>query len=106
MLKIFVRQVLQLVPLQQLCWPSPDELRSVKSQHYIWERCFRTGETAFLPPERYRYAVLKALLRRVEDAIVDPEEDVSPTCYERYYDSSSVPVLIAVVLCRRSRMIS
>ncbi|KAF2150711.1 hypothetical protein K461DRAFT_328916 [Myriangium duriaei CBS 260.36] len=74
-LDIFVRQILQLVPFPQLSWPQFDLLRSPYNQHYIWEKCFRPDEGSSLPPVRYRYGVLKLLLRKIENAIVDPDED-------------------------------
>ncbi|KAG8624412.1 hypothetical protein KVT40_007479 [Elsinoe batatas] len=73
--KTLVRQILQLIPAKDLRWPSPDTLRSSQNQQFIYTRCFDTANPRTLGPGRYRYSVLKPLVRNIENAIVDPEED-------------------------------
>lgn len=74
-LKLFCRQYLQLLDVQQITWPSSEYLRKANVQEWIYNKCFRDDEDV-LPPERYRLRVLKSLLSKIENAIVDPEEDV------------------------------
>lgn len=77
-LRLFRRQYLQLVDLHNLTWPAAEYLRNANVQEWIFENCFE--DDGFLPPERYRLGTLKPLLRKVEESIVDPEEDVSDHC--------------------------
>lgn len=76
-LQLFRRQYLQLQDIQSLTWPSSDYLRRANVQKWIYEQCFQTVDSSVLPPERYQLRILKPLLARIENAIVDPEEDVS-----------------------------
>lgn len=76
-LQLFRRQYLQLQDIQSLTWPSSDYLRIANVQEWIYEQCFQTVDSSVLPPERYQLRILKPLLARIENAIVDPEEDVS-----------------------------
>ncbi|KAL1305943.1 hypothetical protein AAFC00_004084 [Neodothiora populina] len=72
-IRLFRRQYLQLLDQQHITWPSAEHLRNANVQEWLFEQCF-TGY-AFLPPARYQLRVLKTLVAKVEDAIVDPEED-------------------------------
>lgn len=51
-------------------------LRMPKIQTEIYDGLFNENKTAYLPPDRYRYRVLKRLVNALEEAIEDPEEDV------------------------------
>jgi len=77
MAELFVRQFLQGVQLSTLKWPCNEDLRSYKCQQYIWAQCFDSTKNKYLPQARSRYAVLKLLIPKIQDAIIDPEEDVS-----------------------------
>ncbi|KAI4722021.1 hypothetical protein E4T48_01678 [Aureobasidium sp. EXF-10727] len=73
---LFRRQYLQLLDAQNLSWPSAETLRSSQAQEWIYENLFQTDNVAhFLPPERYRLRILKLLMSKIENSIVDPEED-------------------------------
>ncbi|KAF1344577.1 putative methyltransferase-domain-containing protein [Delphinella strobiligena] len=76
-LQLFRRQYLQLQDIQFLTWPSSDYLRRANVQEWIYEQCFQSVDDSVIPPERYQLRILKPLLARIENAIVDPEEDVS-----------------------------
>jgi hypothetical protein len=77
-IRLFRRQYLQLLDTQTLTWPSPETLRSSHAQEWIYENLFQTDVSHFLPPERYRLRILKLLMSKVEQSIVDPDEDVRP----------------------------
>ncbi|KAK6008776.1 hypothetical protein QM012_000679 [Aureobasidium pullulans] len=73
---LFRRQYLQLLDAQNLTWPSSETLRSSQAQEWIFEHLFQTDDVSqFLPPERYRLRVLKLLMSKIENSVVDPEED-------------------------------
>lgn len=77
-IRLFRRQYLQLLDAQNLAWPSSETLRSSQAQEWIYEHLFQTDDVShFLPPERYRLLILKPLMSKIENSIVDPEEDVS-----------------------------
>ncbi|THX08991.1 hypothetical protein D6D17_04099 [Aureobasidium pullulans] len=75
-IRLFRRQYLQLLDAQNLAWPSSETLRSSQAQEWIYEHLFQTDDVSrFLPPERYRLLILKPLMFKIENSIVDPEED-------------------------------
>ncbi|THZ38231.1 hypothetical protein D6C90_06471 [Aureobasidium pullulans] len=75
-IRLFRRQYLQLLDAQNLAWPSSETLRSSQAQEWIYEHLFQTDDVShFLPPERYRLLTLKPLMSKIENSIVDPEED-------------------------------
>lgn len=75
-LEPFRRQYLQLLDLHLLTWPVDALLRSADVQQWLHEQMFDPETIQFLPPSRYRVRVLKELVRRIELAIMDPDEDV------------------------------
>ena len=77
-LDLFRRQYLQLVELEHLAWPSPQQLRMPDTQAWIFNRMFNGELMQYLPPNRYQLRVLKRLMARIERAIIDPDEDVGP----------------------------
>lgn len=92
----FRRQYLQLLDLHLLFWPVDALLRIADVQQWIYEQMFSPDTIQFLPSPRYRVRVLKELVRRIELAIVDPDEDVicpilnhqkGPTRYASKYTS-------------------
>ncbi|TKA71711.1 hypothetical protein B0A49_03972 [Cryomyces minteri] len=74
-LNLFHRQYFQLLDLDSLAWPEAKSLRDPIVQAWLYECMFKPDVLDFPPPERYQMRVLKALVARIEDAIVDPEED-------------------------------
>lgn len=70
------RQYLQLLDPEQLRMPSMDLLRLSQTQADVYNGMFNESRVAFPPPDRYRFRVLKRLVKALEDAVVDPEEDV------------------------------
>lgn len=80
-IRLFRRQYLQLLDTQNLAWPSSETLRSSQAQEWLFENLFQADDVSrFLPPERYRLRVLKLLMSKIENSIVDPEEDVRVSC--------------------------
>jgi hypothetical protein len=88
-LVLFRRQYLQLFEPDFLAWPPKLLLRDAGVQQWLFKQCFDTDNNLYLPSDRYRLRVLKPLLRKVEQAIEDPEEDVGP------FTSASHSFLIA-----------
>lgn len=70
------RQYLQLVDPNELAIPSIESLRLPDLQARIYDSMFNEANLPFSPPDRYRFRVLKRLVTAIEQAIVDPEEDV------------------------------
>jgi len=71
-LQRFVHQYLQLY--DTLDWPEASVLRDSRAQSYLYEHMFR--RLKFALPERYQLRVLKQLVQRLEESIVDPDQDV------------------------------
>lgn len=74
--ELLKRQYLQLTDPQELALPRKDILRLPDIQAQIYDEIFDESNITYAPPERYRFRVLKRLVRALEDAIEDPEEDV------------------------------
>ncbi len=70
------RQYLQLMDPEQLTLPSKDLLRLPETQARMYSDMFNESKIFYPLPVRYRFRVLKRLVNALEDAIVDPEEDV------------------------------
>ena len=75
-LVLFRRQYLQLFEPDFLAWPPKSLLRDAGVQQWLFKNCFDTDTKPHLPSDRYRLRVLKPLVRKVEQAIEDPEQDV------------------------------
>ncbi|TKX22800.1 hypothetical protein C1H76_4834 [Elsinoe australis] len=73
--RVFSRQVLQLVLEKDLKWPAAEHLRQPQNQQYVYNRCFNSSGRRALGPSRYRYGVLRNLIKKIEASILDPEED-------------------------------
>lgn len=74
--ELLKRQYLQLIGPEQLTLPKKELLRSPEIQAQIYHSMFDDSVLSFAPPERYRLRVLKRLVNAIEEAILDPEEDV------------------------------
>ena len=70
------RQYLQLIDPNELAIPCNEALRSPDLQGRIYNSMFNETSLRFSPPDRYKFRVLKELVAAIEQAIVDPEEDV------------------------------
>jgi len=70
------RQYLQLLDPEQLTLPSMELLRLPETQARIYDGMFDESKIAYPPPARYIFRVLKRLVTALEEAIVNPEEDV------------------------------
>lgn len=87
-LLIFKRQYLQLVDPDFLIWPPKTLLRDAGIQEWLYKNLFEERQGRYLPPDRYQYRVLKALVSKLEQAVEDPEEDVGLTA--RHNHASSI----------------
>ena len=70
------RQYVQLIDPEELALPRQEVLRLPDIQAQIYNDMFDESNIIYAPPERYRFRVLKRLVKALEDAIEDPEEDV------------------------------
>ena len=77
--ELLKRQYFQLIDPDQLALPAQELLRLPDIQTQIFHDLFDECVTAYTPPERYKTRVLKRLVSALEQAIVDPEEDVMAT---------------------------
>jgi predicted nicotinamide N-methyase len=96
-LVLFRRQYLQLFEPDFLAWPPKSLLRDAGVQQWLFKQCFDTDNTVYLPSDRYRLRVLKPLLRKVEQAIEDPEQDVglSTSPYLSFIIASFLPARLS-----------
>jgi len=74
--ELLTRQYLQLVDIDQLTFPSKDLLRLPEIQGRIYDCMLDESKIVYSPPKRYRYRMLKRLMNVLEEAIIDPEQDV------------------------------
>jgi len=81
---LFRRQYFQLFEPDFLAWPPKSLLRDAGVQQWLFKQCFDTDANPYLPSDRYRLRVLKPLLKRVEQSIEDPEEDVGSSHHLLY----------------------
>ena len=98
-LALFQRQYFQLLEPERLAWPEQHELRLPEIQVWIYEHIFDNELIQYPPPERYQLRVLKQLMARIEECIIDPDKDVgytlcscSPSCslLEMIYNSTLI----------------
>lgn len=75
-LHVLEAQYFQLVEPQFLSTPRNDVLVKPEVQEAIYQNMFNESTVWPLPPASYRSRVLKSLLFRIEESILDPEEDV------------------------------
>lgn len=85
------RQYLQLLDPEQLTLPSKDLLRLPKTQAMIYDGMLDSSKLNYPPPDRYRYRVLKRLVKALEESILDPEEDVCLFQVQFCYVHRAVP---------------
>jgi hypothetical protein len=90
-LRLLRRQYFQLLPLQQLRWPSIELLKLSGSQAWIYSSMFDIGQVKHpLPPERYRLRFLRKLVDDLEEAFEDSDNDVGST--SQFMSSIHTPV--------------
>lgn len=70
------RQYLQLLDPEGLTLPRKECLKLPETQAQIYNGMFNESRITYAPPERYRFRVLKRLVKALEGAIEDPEKDV------------------------------
>lgn len=80
-LERFCNQYLQL---DDLDYPEAGNLCNDIFQEKIYSRLFADNNLLYKPPERYQLRVLKELTKRIEEGIVDWDEDVGATSFEFY----------------------
>ncbi|KAL8690129.1 MAG: hypothetical protein Q9218_004361 [Villophora microphyllina] len=74
-LLLFRRRYFQTEEPSDLTFPSPRFLKDPRLQQWVYETMFKEEEGAVLPHSRYKFRVLKQLMRILESAMEDPEED-------------------------------
>ena len=74
--ELLKRQYLQLIDPEELALPSEKLLRLSHIQAQIYNDLFDESNLIYTPPERYKFRVLKRLVKALEDAVENPEEDV------------------------------
>ena len=74
--ELLKRQYLQLIDPEELELPRKEILKLPDTQAQIYDDIFDESRRNYAPPERYRLRVLKRIVKALEDAIDDPEEDV------------------------------
>lgn len=74
--ELLKRQYLQLIDPEELEFPREGLLKLPDTQAQIYNDIFDESRKNYAPPERYRLRVLKRIVKALEDAIDDPEEDV------------------------------
>ena len=90
-LVLFRRQYFQLFEPDFLAWPPKSLLRDAGVQQWLYKQCFDTDANPYLPSDRYRLRVLKPLLRKVEQSIENPEEDVGSSHHHHLFCPSLYP---------------
>lgn len=74
--ELLKRQYLQLIDPEELTLPLREFLILPETQAQIYNDLFDESRIVYAPPERYRFRVLKRVVKALEDAVEDPEEDV------------------------------
>lgn len=75
-IELLRRQYLQLLDPYKLCLPTADLLRLPETQACLFDTIFRYDCFPFAPPDWYKQRVLKVVVHAIEDAFLDPDEDV------------------------------
>ena|ERR1700761_6070493 len=78
-LLLFRRQYLQLFEPDFLAWPPKQLLRDPNAQLWMYNNLFNNENNPHLPSERYQFRVLKSLVAKIEQSILDPDQDVGFT---------------------------
>ncbi len=92
-IELLRRQYLQLVDPDLLTLPSNPLLIRPEIQAHIYISMFQQASIIDMPPDRYRFRVLKRLINRLEQAFQNSEDDVRLSLL---YSSSNL--LTAVIL--------
>lgn len=89
-LGLFRRQYLQLMSTELLTMPPSASLRNSGFQAQLFEEMYRSDSLPYAIPHRYKLRVLKELMKRIEDAMIDPEEDVCFPCINIPADNNCI----------------
>ena len=115
-IELLKRQYLQLTDPEELTLPRKEVLRLPDIQAQIYNDMFDESNIVYAPPERYRFRVLKRLVKALEDAVEDPEEDVGAFFFSTFtlrglqlsnlagFSNSSPTDLPSLFASRRSQM--
>ncbi|KAL9579644.1 MAG: hypothetical protein Q9212_004987 [Teloschistes hypoglaucus] len=76
-LLLFRRRYFQTEEPSDLTFPSKDVLKTPAVQKWVYDTMFKEEEGVLLPHPRYKFRVLKELMKILEAAMDDPVEDVS-----------------------------
>lgn len=76
-LLLFRRRYFQAEEPSDITFPSKDVLKSPAVQKWVYDTMFKEEEGVLLPHPRYKFRVLKELMKILEAAMDDPVEDVS-----------------------------
>lgn len=91
----FCRQYLQVQ--LHLDYPSEEYLRQYDFQQVIYSRLFADNAVRHLPPARHQLRVLKELVKRIENAIQDWEEEVGK--FSLWHFIQCGPFALNMVIC-------
>ncbi len=75
-LELFRRQYLQLLPPDQVAFPSDHIIKDPAFQRALYERIFSPESQTYHPPDRYRLRMLKAIISKIDACFDDLDEDV------------------------------
>ncbi|KAI1139474.1 putative methyltransferase-domain-containing protein [Hypoxylon sp. FL0543] len=67
------RQYMQFFEPDFLAWPSPNFLKNIDVQKWLYRHMFDTSRNPRLPPEKYQMRVLKKLIAKIKKATEHPE---------------------------------
>lgn len=110
------RQFFQLVDPKKLVAPTMEALKLPAVQAEIYATMFNDGTCSFPSPDkRYKWRVLKKIVKLLEQSVVDPEVDVSslplfllrPSLSFLFFSFFSFSLICysRAIFSRRSRMI-
>lgn len=87
------RQYLQLVDPDRLSLPPDPLLILPEVQAQMFATMFQQASIVDMPPDRYRFRVLKKLMNRLDQAFQNPEDDVRLSLF---YSSSNLLTVITL----------
>lgn len=75
-LELFRRQYFEMLPLEQMTFPSDDVLKQAHFQVGLYQRLSNPGPSSNRLSDRYKLRILRAILFRLESLMSEPDEDV------------------------------
>ncbi len=79
-LEMFKRKYLHMEDPHEITFPPKELVKSPAAQRWMVDNMFDRRRIKYLPTARYTFRVMKKLLSILEEAMEDPEEDVSIRC--------------------------